>query len=129
MQTFKKEERLCNKSAIENLFSKGKNYFIYPLKVIWISTEQDIKYPAQILISVSKRNFKKAVDRNYIKRLIREAYRKNKYLLYNALDDNHKKLTFTIIYAAKDIIAYDDLERKMIQVLNQLIMEHEKDTK
>jgi ribonuclease P protein component len=129
MQTFKKEERLCNKSTINILFFKGKSFFIHPLKVIWMPTDKDIKFPAQVLISVSKRNFKKAVDRNHIKRLMREAYRKNKYLLYNALDNNHKKLTFTIIYATKDIITYEELERKIIQVLNQLISEHEKNTK
>ncbi len=129
MQTFKKEERLCNKSAIDQLFKKGKHFFVHPFKVIWLESDQDSTYPAQIMISVSKRNFKKAVDRNYIKRIIRETYRKNKQFLYETLETKHKKLTFTLIYTAKEVIAYDELDRRMIQLLNQLISEHEKDTK
>ena len=125
MFTFKKEERLCKKTTIDNLFDNGQSFFIYPCKVIWLESTEDMKYPAQVLINVPKRNFKKAVDRNYIKRIIREAYRKNKKLLYEALELKQKKLNFAIIYSAKEIIDYHELEQKIILMLNRLIQEHE----
>lgn len=125
MFTFKKEERLCRKISIDHLFHNGQSFFVYPLKIIWEQIEEERKSPVQVLISVSKRNFKKAVDRNYIKRIIREAYRKNKPALYESSIARGKNLNFAIIYTAKEIIAYEELEKKIIQMLNRLIQEHE----
>ncbi len=125
MLTFKKEERLCKKSSINNLFNNGQDFFLYPLKIIWEQTDEERKFPVQVLVSVSKRNFKKAVDRNYIKRIIREGYRKNKHLLYEALEAKQKKINFAIIYTAKEIIACQELEQKIIQLLDRLIQEYE----
>lgn len=129
MFNFKKEERLCRKTAIDNLFNNGQSFFVYPLKIVWEQIEEERTFPVQVLISVSKRNFKKAVDRNYIKRIIRESYRKNKSILYENLLAKQKKLNFAIVYTAKEIIAYEDLEQKIIQMLNRLIQEHEENTK
>lgn len=129
MFTFKKEERLCRKSSIDHLFNNGQSFFIYPLKIIWEQVDEERNFPVQLLISVSKRNFKKAVDRNYIKRIIREAYRKNKPILYENLLRKQKKLNFAIVYTAKEIIAFEDLEQKLILMLNRLIQEHEETIK
>lgn len=126
MFTFKKEERLCRKTSIDNLFKNGQDFFAYPLKVIWEQCEEEREFPVQVLISVSKRYFKKAVDRNYIKRIIREAYRKNKNLLYDDLLAKQKKINFAILYTAKEIISYEELERKIIHLLKRLIEEHDK---
>lgn len=125
MFTFKKEERLCRKTSIDHLFKNGQSFFVYPLKIIWEQIEEERKSPVQVLINVSKRNFKKAVDRNYIKRIIREAYRKNKPALYEIIIARGKNLNFAIIYTAKEIIAYEELEKKIIKMLNRLIQEHE----
>ena len=126
MQTFKKEERLYRKKIIKKLFEEGKKFHVYPFKIIWLDIESDSKFPAQILISVSKRNFKKAVDRNKIKRQIREVYRINKSLFYEFMDKNKKHCVFAIIYSAEDFTPFKELEQKIIIILQRLILEHEK---
>ncbi|MCD4746892.1 MAG: ribonuclease P protein component [Bacteroidales bacterium] len=126
MQTFKKEERLSNHKTIEKLFSQGNSFFLHPFKVIWLDIEVKNKYPAQILISVSKKNFRKAVDRNLIKRRIREAYRKNKSQLYEFLEHNNIFCVFAFLYVGKDIIKYKEIEQKIILILQRLVKEHEK---
>ena len=70
--TFPKEEHLCRKKLIEELFGKqGSSFGVYPLRIVWLKSEAPSAAPPQVLISVSKRTFKRAVDRNRLKRLIR----------------------------------------------------------
>jgi len=120
MQTFKKEERLCAKKSIDFLFANGKSFYLDPFKIKWVFEELDSNYPVQILVVVPKRYFKKAHDRNKIKRHIREAYRKNKSLLYNSLESNGKKIALAIIYNAKEIFSYNLIEEKIILTLQRL---------
>jgi len=126
-QTFTKTERLCNKKLIDKLFTKGNSFFQYPFKVIYCEMDAADKftgtYPVKVLISVSKRNFKKAVDRNRIKRLLRESYRRNKALLYETLDEMQQKLTVGIIFTGKTIPPHDEVEKKIIQVIHRLMLE------
>ena len=120
-QTFKKEERLKSKNLIDFLFKQGKIIHHYPYKVLYqFSNDVDFQYPAQMAISVSKRNFKKAVSRNYIKRKIREAYRKNKSDLYLSLINNDQKLYFFVIYTAKSDLDYSEIEKSMQLLLKKL---------
>jgi ribonuclease P protein component len=98
MFTFKKIERLCTKKDIELLYAKGSNKFIFPFRVYWRETVFESPYPVRVIISVPKRNWKRAVDRNRIKRLIKEAYRLNKNELYTSLHSNNKKLDLLFIY-------------------------------
>ncbi len=77
-QTFAKAERLHSKKIIQELFTKGSSFYLHPFKVILLLNPDQATAQHQILISVSKRFFKKAVDRNLLKRRIREAYRKEK---------------------------------------------------
>ena len=126
MQTFKKEEHLCKNKIIKILFEEGIKFHVYPFKIIWMDIESDSKYPARILISVSKRFFKKAVDRNKIKRQIREVYRKNKSLFYEYLSRQKKHCVFAILYTNSAFIPFIELERKIIIILQRLIDEHEK---
>ncbi len=126
MQTFKKEERLCKKKSIKILFEEGKKFHVYPFKIIWMDVESDSKYPARILIGVSKRFFKKAVDRNKIKRQIREVYRKNKSLFYEYLSRQKKHCVLAILYTDSAFIPFIELEKKIIIILQRLIDEHEK---
>jgi ribonuclease P protein component len=120
MQTFKKEERLCSKKSIDFLFAKGKSLYINPFKIKWANQNFNTNYPVQILIVVPKRYFKKAHDRNKLKRQIREVYRKNKLILYDSLNIKEKKITFAIIYTVKDIFPYKLLEEKIILILQRL---------
>ena len=126
METFKKEERLCNKKVIEYLFSNGSTFLYYPFKVVWLKHQKDDHYPVRILISVSKHHFKKAVLRNRLKRQIREIYRRNKCQLYDYLERTNSNCVFALIYTANDVLPYAELETKIILILQRLQMEYEK---
>ena len=127
MQTFKKDERLSAEKIIDKLFSRGKSFLIYPYRVVWMEHEAGTKYPAQILISVSKKKFKKAVDRNLIKRRTREAYRKNKSSFYKFLNHKEKNCIFALVYTSNEIALYKEIEQKIILILQRLQSEYEKD--
>jgi ribonuclease P protein component len=119
--TFTKEERLCNKKLIDELFHKGSSFLCYPFKVSWLSTDQEQPYPVQVLFSVSKKRFKKAVDRNLIKRRAKEAFRLNKQqYLYTGLEDTGKRIIVSIGYVGKDISPYAMVEKKMLKLLAEL---------
>jgi len=126
LQTFKKEERLSEKIIINELFERGYGFYIAPFKVLWIETDFESRYPAKILITVSRRNFKKAVDRNRIKRIAREAYRKNKSILYEKIEDSTKKVVFMLMYTGKIIIPYKEIEDIIILILQRLAKEYAK---
>ncbi|MFA6923202.1 MAG: ribonuclease P protein component [Bacteroidales bacterium] len=121
MQTFKKDERLCSRKVISELFEKGNSFNVFPIKTIWLKTSFESPYPAKILIVVPKKNIKKAVDRNKIKRRIREIYRKNKESLYEYLKRTEKQYVFALIYLDKNIISFKELEEKIILTLQRLI--------
>ena len=98
-QTLSKNERLKSRKLIKNLFDCGKIIHHSPFKILYRFTKnENFNFPAQIAISVPKKNFKRAVDRNYIKRKIKETYRQNKQLLYKELNKNNQKLYFFVIY-------------------------------
>jgi ribonuclease P protein component len=117
--TFKKEEKLKKKKLIGQLFAEGRSLSAYPVKLIYLQTDHDSPFKIQAGVSVSKRNFKKAVDRNRIKRLLREVYRKNKYLIYES--EHTKKHIFMFIYVGKKEEPYTVLEEKMKQLINKFL--------
>ena len=121
--TFRKEERLKSKKQIDQLFASGRSFFIYPFKVFWLYSDDKQPLPARVLISVSRRNIKKAVQRNRIKRLVREAYRHQKHELYHYLDGHGRHLTLAIIYTAQEMMTLDDVSRKINRVLSRLMKE------
>ncbi|MDB5006515.1 MAG: ribonuclease protein component [Mucilaginibacter sp.] len=124
MYTFKKEERLCNKKLIDGLFHNGSSFLCYPFKASWMLTPGTQQFPVQILFSVSKRRFSRAVDRNLIKRRLREVYRLHKQQsLYDALIIADKKIIFSLGYIGKEIAPYDFMEKKMLKLLSQLCAE------
>ena len=97
--TFRKEERLNKEKWIQELFSKGSSFHLYPFKVLFIPHPDAGAKVNQVLISVSSRKFKRAVDRNKIKRSIREAYRLNKQNISPA-----QRWLIAYIYIAKEIL-------------------------
>lgn len=121
--TFRKPERLCSKKAIEALFERGSSFFSYPFQVIWIESPNEIPFPSQVAISVTKKSFKRAVKRNLIKRRIREAYRINKQTLYEYLVKSNKKIIFIIIYKGDIIPDYLSVERSVKEIIERLILE------
>ena len=120
--TFKKYERLSSKLVIDKLFNKGKAFSKYPLRAIVDKTDRVDDAICKVLISVPKKNFKSAVQRNRIKRLIREAYRKNKHILDSGNTDNNKsQLVMAIIYTGKTIPDSSEVEKKLILILHLII--------
>ena len=112
--TFKKEERLSKEKIIQELFDKGSSFYLYPFKVFFLAN-RDNQYPYhQVLISVSKKNFKKAVDRNLIKRRIREGYRLNK----NQIGDQNK-LVIAYIYSAKEILPSAQIHERLVKTFKR----------
>ena len=112
----RKSERLSSQKQIQALFSHGKSFNARPFVIRYLELAEPDQKEHQILVSVSKRNFKRAVDRNRIKRQIREAYRLNKHLLANLSD----KYAIAYIYTFKKMIAYKELENKLIESLSRL---------
>ena len=118
---FPKEEHLCRKKLIDELFGKqGSSFGVYPLRIVWTRSETLSATPPQVLISVSKRTFKRAVDRNRLKRLIREAYRLNKYQLLEH-PGGHAVGTLGIIFTGKEKSPLAVLEKKLISAFHRLL--------
>jgi ribonuclease P protein component len=118
--TFPKEEHLCRKKLIEELFGKQSSSFgVYPLRLVYTKTAAPTTAPPQVLISVSKRSFKRAVDRNRLKRLIREAYRLNKYRLLEQ-PNGHQVALLGIIFTGKEKSPLAVVEKKLISGILRL---------
>lgn len=108
--SYPKKEKLKSQKLIEQLFSEGKSVSAYPLRMVYLKTEFDDDTKFKTGVSVSKRNFKKAVDRNHIKRLLREAYRLNKSVYFNNILSSYALM---ILYIGKDGTDFDSVETKM----------------
>ena len=104
--TFRAEERLKSKKIIADLFENGNSFHRYPLRVIWKLSEENTEVPARAAVSVSKKSFKKAVHRNRIKRLMKEAWRLNKHILYNELGNHNKGMDLMIVFTGNDMPEY-----------------------
>ena len=117
--TFRKEEKLKKKNLITELFASGKSASVFPLKMVFLENDHESPFKVKAGVSVSKRNFKSAVDRNRIKRLMRESYRKNKHLIYN--DDDTKKHILMFIYQAKREVSYEQMEEKMNELIQKFL--------
>jgi ribonuclease P protein component len=119
--TFVKEERLCNKKLIDELFRNGSSFLCYPFKVSWLAVNEAQPFPGQVLFAVPKKRYKHAIDRNLLKRRMREAYRLNKQqYLYSILNEADKRIVFSIAYIGKEINTYDLIEKKMLKLLSVL---------
>ena len=118
--TFKKKERLTNNKTFDQLFNGGKSFAVAPFRLVWVHTKPDASVPAQLGISVPKRSFAKAVDRNTLKRRIREAYRKNKAALYGVLQKKNLSIALMVIYTSREELPYQEIEKKMIVSLQRM---------
>ena len=108
--TYPKKEKLKSKKLIDQLFTDGQSVSAFPLRLVFMPAEFEEDIIAKTGVSVSKRNFKTAVDRNRIKRLLREAYRLNKAAFFNNLTTQH---AFMILYIGKEKPTFNQVENKM----------------
>ncbi len=117
--TFKKQERLTGKKNFENLLATGRQIKIFPFIVYWTYIgDQD--YPVRIAVTIPKKKFKKAVDRNLLKRKFRESYRINKHILYNSLIESNKKIHVLVVYISDKIVDLEGINNKSLKMLEIL---------
>lgn len=122
MNTFKKEERLCSKKSLDLLFKNGSSFLVYPFRLTYLFIDEVHQYPVQVVINVAKKRYKRAVDRNLIKRRTREAYRLQKeLLLYSGLGARKELLLLSLQFIGKEKYAYDFFEKKIAVALKKLI--------
>ena len=120
-RSFPKAERLCSKKLITQLFAKGSAFNLYPLRFVFLKAEEPLSEFPEVLISVSKKYFKRAHDRNRLKRQIREAYRLNKHKL---MSENGQPLSVLgIVYIGKEKNKYQLIEKKLNLGLERLVKE------
>ena len=120
--TLRKRERMVSRKLIETLFSGGgsQSMAAFPLRVVYVNKERAHgEVPVQILISVPKKRFKHAVDRNRVKRQVREAYRLHKQVLYEALA-NEEKLLMAFVWLADEHRSTQDVEKRVVSLMQRM---------
>jgi ribonuclease P protein component len=120
--TLSKDERLSWKRYTDRLFAEGKSFVAFPLRVVYIPiTEEEPTLPTvSIMVSVSKKRFKRAVHRNRVKRLIRESYRLRKYNIIEPLDEKKTKLLVAFIHIDKELPSFAFLRKAMDKAMKTL---------
>ena len=114
--TYPKKEKLKSKTTIDLLFSEGNSVSKFPLRLVYVENKEPNAELMKMGVSVSKKYFKKAVDRNYFKRVLRETYRLNKHLLIDHLEKPH---AFMFFYQSKERLSYQEIEEKTIQLFQK----------
>lgn len=120
--TLARREKLKSKKLIERLFAEGRSVTSYPIRLIYLKTELPFDVPVQAGVTVPKKNFKSAVKRNRIKRLLRESYRLNKEVVFN---NSEGSFAFLFLYLGKELPVFHDLEAQMKSVLQKFIKKNQ----
>jgi len=123
--TFRKKERLCSRKSIEFLFQHGQILISFPLRMVYIRKKDTSAPLPKVLISVSRKHFRKAAGRNYIKRILREAYRKNKHILVDYAEAHEESIELAIIYASGRMPEPVTLEKNIKDLLQKLVKDFE----
>ncbi len=118
-QHFSKEDRLCSSLRIETLFTEGERLYEFPFKAIW-QEDDTLQSTVKVAISVPKKRLSKASQRNHIKRLVREAYRKQKSLLVEKLLQENKSINLMLVYTLPSILSFTEIEDKISVTLHRL---------
>lgn len=120
--TLSKEERICSKKLINELFTgNGRSMTAFPLRVVFMKrTIVDDQPRAAMLVSVPKRYFKHAVDRNRVKRQVREAFRRNKSIITQNLTDDHKAVAMAFVWLTDEKFPSSEVENRMVRLLTRI---------
>lgn len=121
-----KEYKLCSRKRIQLVFKEGKTVRSFPFTCSYSKIESDSKTPFQIVVSAPKRLFRKAHDRNYVKRLMKEAIRKNKLTLETFLEVNQLQLDLFLVYSSKEVLELNRLTQSIEKLFKTIIHEFEK---
>jgi ribonuclease P protein component len=123
--SFPKKEKLTNKKLFEALFTEGRSLHVFPIKLIYLPVDSNDGPQVKVAVVAPKRRFKTAVARNHIKRLMREAYRLNKPLIFNNIEGN---FAFIFLYLGKKAPSFDEVETAMKKLLDAFVNKesHEK---
>lgn len=116
--TYPRTEKLKSKTTIDLLFASGKSVAKYPLRLVYVPLPNGEDSAIKMGVSVSKKYFKKAVDRNYYKRLLRETYRLNKNLL---ADNIAQPYAFMLLYQSKDRLSYAEINLKTVELFQKFV--------
>jgi ribonuclease P protein component len=127
-KTFHKSERISSKTIVTNLFTKGSSSFnSYPIRFVWIDNDYAFTHytPVQVLVSVPKKNYPSAVDRNVLKRRIKEAWRLHKQVFYNFIKEFHpeKQIAICLLYNGKEIFDYNLIEKAITKGIEKFKIE------
>jgi len=115
-KTYPKNEKLKSRATISELFHSGKSVTKFPLRLVYAPAENNAGVALQMGVSVSKKYFKKAHDRNYFKRVLRETYRLNQHILKNSID---KPYAFMFFYQTKDRLSFEEINAKTTQLFEK----------
>lgn len=119
--TLCKDERIHHRDVVQALRASAHSIKTPALILVFLTTELKTPYPAQVMVSVSKRNYKRAVDRNRIKRLMRESYRKQKLTLYSTLEESKKQMALQFIFTGRHLPNQAYIHGKMSELLKILV--------
>lgn len=122
-QKFGKTYKLCSKKVIAAVFQKKQAIKVYPLRLFYLETPLNTTSTFQITFAVPKKKLKRAPDRNRVKRLLKEALRKNKGSLEDFLFKENKQLALFLVYTSDEVFSFETAERKIVLILNRLIVE------
>lgn len=120
--TLSKEERICSKKLINELFTgNGRSMTAFPLRVVFMKRTIVDDHPrAAMLVSVPKRYFKHAVDRNRVKRQVREAFRRNKSIIIQNLTDDHEAVAMAFVWLTNEKFPSSEVENRMVRLLTRI---------
>lgn len=120
--TLSKEERICSKKLINELFTgNGRSMTAFPLRVVFMKrTIVDDQPRAAMLVSVPKRYFKHAVDRNRVKRQVREAFRRHKSMITQNLTDDHESVAMAFAWLTNEKYPSSEVENRMVRLLTRI---------